>query len=182
MPNWSRNVPDSPRGPALPIRRTPPGKPLQAIVTSEDLLGCYTHYWHGSTCPCEGSHCEPCGEGLPFRWHSYLTAIDSFSNLHFIFEVTALGATAFIEYREHNSTIRGCLFQARRWNNRANGRILIQTKTADLTTLALPKAPDLRKCMAILWNLPADDVAAEHTNPDKQMRELKTAIQRKKAK
>ena len=154
MPTWQTTIPDSPRGPALPIRRTPAFKPLTAIVTSEDLLGCYTHFYKGSTIPCEGDDCPAHQDGIPFRWHAYLTAVDTGNNLHFIFEITALGAAPFTDYREHHKTLRGCLFQAKRWNNRPNGRILIQTKPADLTERQIPTAPDLRKCMAILWSLP----------------------------
>ena len=172
MPIWSNQIPENPRGPALPIRRTPAYKPLDAIVTSSDIIGCYTHFWHGSTMPCEADHCQACQDGLPYRWHAYLTAIDYNTGLHFIFECTAMSAEAFTQYRDQHATIRGCLFRARRWNNRPNGRILIQTKMADLTNRSLPHAPDLKKCLAILWNLPAAQVFSDCINPEKRMPEV----------
>lgn len=63
MPTFSDNVPDDPRGPSFPIVRTPLGRPLVAIVTSPNLVGCYTHFFHGRTIPCEGSGCRLCLQG-----------------------------------------------------------------------------------------------------------------------
>ena len=63
MPHFSSNVPVDPRGPAYPIVRTPISRPLVAIVTSPNLVGCYTHYWKGRTIPCEGPECPLCMAG-----------------------------------------------------------------------------------------------------------------------
>lgn len=169
MPKWMNDPPDEPRGPSFPIIRTPPARPLDAIVTSDDLIGCYTHFWHGSTHPCQAPDCQPCNEGMPFRWHAYLTAVGLQTNLHFIFECTAISATSFTAYRNQMGTLRGCQFRAKRWNNKPNGRILIQTRQADLTERTLPTAPDLKKCMAILWSLPLDDVTTPDRNPETDM-------------
>lgn len=166
MPNWSHDIPDSPKGAALPIRRTPASKTLEAIITSPDLIGTYTHFYKGSTSPCSGSKCDACLNGTPYRWHAYVTAVDAFTNLHFIFEITALGAEFLTAYRDHHMTLRGCHFKSKRWNNRPNGRILIQTKPADLGERQLPKAPDLKKCMAILWSLPEAEVVDGVRNPE----------------
>lgn len=169
MPQYSSDVPENPRGPALPIRRTPATRPLDAIVTSPDLIGCYTHYYRGSTMPCEGDTCPACLEGMPFRWHAYLTAVDDRTNLHFIFEVTAIAAKHFTDYRDVYKTIRGCLFRAERWNRKPNGRIMLQLKKADLKDRELPPGPDLKKCLAILWSLPADTVATPDRSHENAM-------------
>jgi len=60
MPHFTDQVPENPRGVALPIMRTPTWKPLVAVVTSENLLGTYTHFWKGRTMPCEGRKCDYC--------------------------------------------------------------------------------------------------------------------------
>jgi len=68
MPTFSDQVPDHPKGVALPILRTPTWKPLLAIVTSENLLGTYTHFWKGKTMPCEGRSCGYCPQlGTPVQ-------------------------------------------------------------------------------------------------------------------
>lgn len=155
MPTWNNTPPTTADSPALPIRRTPHLGVLQAIVTSVDLLGCDTHFFKGHTMPCERPDCEACGKNIPFRWHGYLACLDARTNVHFIFEMTAQAAEAFIEYRETHKTTRGCLFQAQRLHKRPNGRVIIQTKTAALEKLRLPKAPDLKASMAIIWQLPS---------------------------
>lgn len=178
MPDWTNQVPDEPRGNALPIRRTPASKPMEAIITSPDLIGCYTHFFKGSTTPCGGSTCEPCLNGIPFRWHAYMSAADVFSNLHFIFECTALAAQFLTVYRDRHGSLRGCHFKANRWNNRPNGRILIQTKPADLGERVLWEPPDLKKCMAIIWSLPADAVEDGIYNPENQTQAVTANFER----
>lgn len=154
MPTWTKTVPDDPRGHGFPILRTPSYKPLVATATSLDLIGTYTHFWKGRTLPCEGDGCEPCREGVPFRFHAYFAAFDSLKSLHFIFEVTAQAAEAFTAYRDTYHTIRGCQFEARRQTPKPNGRVLIRTRPADLTKLVLPEPPDVIKCLSVLWDLP----------------------------
>ena len=172
MPDWTNVVPPQPRGPALPIRRTPANGKMTAIVTSPDLIGCYTHFWHGSTVPCTLPDCPAHQENLPYRWHAYMTAAKTDDNLHFIFECTALAAKHFTDYRDKFGTLRGCLFEAKRWNSKPNSRILIRCKPCDLQERVLPAAPDLRKCMAILWSLPSDVVQTPRTHHENNMREI----------
>jgi len=173
MPIWSHDIPDDPRGPAFPIHRTPAYKPLQAIATSDDLLGTFTHFYKGRTMPHEETNCEACEAGMPYVWHAYLSAFNQQTSLHFIFEMTAQAANAFIEYRTSFHTLRGCHFEARRMNNKPNGRILIRTKPYDLSTIVLPKPPDLIKCLSILWSLPTNTLSAATTNPDKQTKQVR---------
>lgn len=154
MPTWTSAAPKDPRGPSFPILRTPTSRPLIAIVTSENLIGCYTHFYKGRTIPCSGDDCPAHQEGVPFRWHAYQSARQVSNHLHFIFECTAQASTPFTEYRDAHKTLRGCLFEAQRYNSKPNGRILIRTKPADLHGMTLPEAPDLVKCLSILWDLP----------------------------
>ena len=168
MPIWTNDVPKDPRGPAFQIVRTPAFKPLLAIVTCEDLVGCYTHFYHGRTVPCEGDNCPAHQEGIPYRWHAYLSAYDAKTSQHFLFECTAQSADAFTAYRDAYQTIRGCLFRATRMNQKTNGRIVIQTRPADLKGVNLPHPPALTKCLAILWSLPIGDVQAPTIHPEKK--------------
>lgn len=161
MPIFSDTPPQDPRGPSFQIVRTPTGKPLTGIVTSENLVGCYTHFWKRRTMPCERDDCEACRHGIPFRWHAYLSAYLSGTLLHCIFECTAQAAERFVEYREAQGTIRGCQFTASRMNYARNARIIITTRPADLTRIQLPKPPNIEKVLAILWNLPIPEVKAD---------------------
>ncbi len=174
MPAWTHNVPEDPRGPAFPILRTPSYKPLTAIVTSEDLVGTYTHFYKGRTMPHEQEACEACKAGVPYRWHAYLSAWTQSTGLHFIFESTAQAAETFTEYREAFGTLRGCVFLAQRMNQKANGRVLIRTKPVDLKSMVIPEPPDIIKCLSIIWNLPAPSVSIDGIEPEKKTPRIRT--------
>lgn len=141
-----------------PLMRCPSRGQLVAIVTSPDLLGCKTHFWGGRTVPCESLECKACHDAVPWRWHSYLSAFLPSKGLHFIFESTARATENFIAYRKANNGLRGCLFQATRATERSNSRVLIVTKTADLTSIQLPEAPEIRSVLATIWNMKLKDV------------------------
>ncbi|MBA7692656.1 hypothetical protein ES703_101223 [subsurface metagenome] len=173
MPTFTRSVPKDPRGPAFQIFRTPTSREMVAIITSPDLVGCFTHFWKGRTVPCDAPDCEACRDSIPYRWHAYQSAYNPNNGVHFLFECTAQAAEHFTDYRDNHDTIRGCLFRARRMNAKANGRIIIVCKPADLTSIKLPQPPDLIKCLAILWDFPVDDVAAERLNPEKKTPHVK---------
>lgn len=173
MPKWSRDIPADPRGPAFLIMRTPPFKPLVATVTSEDLIGTFTHFFKGRTTPCEGTECPACSDGVPYRWHAYLSAYNSIIGLHFLFECTAQAADAFVEYRDAYQTTRGCCFQAHRLGGKPNGRILIKTSPAKLDQVKLPQPPDIIKCLSILWDLPTADLDHSQRNPGKDTTHLR---------
>ncbi len=154
MPNFSNAPPEADGQRALPLKRTPAAGRLRAIVTSEDLIGTNTHFFGGHTVPCEAPECEACQKGIPWRWHGYLSAMQSQTHLHFIFEFTAQAADTFREYHSLHQTLRGCIFDAERMHHRPNGRVILQVKPGDLAALNLPKQPDLESCMRIIWHCP----------------------------
>lgn len=154
MPLFTTEPPPDDRGPALPIMRTPTHKPIVAIITSENLIGCDTHFYHGRSTPHEKNDCPACLDGLPRRWHAYVSAYNARTGLHFIFECTRKATEALVDYRDVYKTLRGCLFEAHRLNPRPNGQVIIRTKPADLSDLRLPAAPNLVACLCILWNIP----------------------------
>ncbi len=154
MPNFTNTPPVDPRGVGLPLRRCPSMGAICGIVTSSDLIGCPTHFFGGRTVPCEQNDCEPCLNGIPWRWHSYCSCWSPENKIHFLFENTARASEPFVQYRDAHVSLRGCLFRAHRNNNRPNGRVYIETKPADLEKLALPEAPNLENVLSIIWNLP----------------------------
>ena len=158
MPTYSNTPPAEGRGPAFSLRRTPTQRPLSAVITCEDLMGCCTHFYGGRTVPCEAPDCEPCREQVPWRWHSYVSAIDLGTMEHFIFETTAQATDVFVAYRTRHGSLRGCHFQATRAHNRPNGRVQIRCKPADLQRTQLPAPPDITRVLSCLWNIAKPDV------------------------
>lgn len=158
MPQFSNVPPRDPRGHALPLVRTPSGRGLAAIVTTEDLVGCPTHYFGGRTVPCEAADCKPCGEGHPWRWHGWLGAWSPSDHRAFVFEMTARVADIFVAYRDMYGTLRGCSFRAQRRSPSPNARVYVECQPADLERIRLPDPPDLIKCLSIIWNIRTPDL------------------------
>lgn len=173
MPAWTNSPPKDAAGPSLPLLRTPASKPLVAVVTSDDLIGTYTHFWHGHTIPCNRPDCEACRDSIPYRWHAYLSAYRPFDGLHFLFEMTAQASENFVTYRMAHGTLRGCLFEMRRHHSKPNGRLLVRCRPADLANMVLPKQPDLLVVLAVLWNLPLDAVTHGARDPDRRTQSVR---------
>lgn len=158
MPQFSNCPPKDPRGHALPLVRTPAGRALTAIATSDDLVGCPTHFWGGRTVPCEIDDCKPCNEGHPWRWHAWLSAYDPRDHRAFVFEVTARVAEIFVAYRDAHGTLRGCKFRAQRRTMAANSRVFLECQPCDLQGQHLPDPPNLIKCLSVIWNIRTPDL------------------------
>jgi len=158
MPNWTNEIPDDLRGGSLPLIRTPSTRPLKAIITSHNLIGTFTHFYGGHTIPCEQPDCKACLEGIPSRWHGYVACYSFHSQLHFIFEMTAAGAVPLQEYFREHDTLRACAIEAYRWNKRTNGRVVIKTEPSATPPSVLPQPPDIIKIMAMIWQLPKQNV------------------------
>lgn len=154
MPIFSNTPPVDPRGVGLTLKRCPTYGAITGIVTSSDLLGCPTHFFGGRTVPCETQNCEPCLNGVPWRWHSYCSCWSQSNKIHFLLENTARATEPLVQYRDAHGSLRGCLFRAQRMNARPNARVYIETKPADLEKIHLPDAPDLAKVLSIIWNIP----------------------------
>lgn len=155
-------LPEERRGVGLPIRRTPAAGVLAAVITSPDMLGAYTHYYGGRTVPCARPDCKACADGLPYRWHGYVSAWDLRTAEHVLLEVTAAGAEPLVEYHRSHGTLRGCEIRASRPTKRHNGRVAIHTRPYDLKTARLPREPNLLAVLAHLWSLPLEALQDAH--------------------
>jgi len=166
MLTFSNQVPSDPRGTSLPLLRCPPGKVLTAVVTSDDIIGTNTHYYHGRTLPCDDQSCPACDDGLPWRWHGYLSIWNPATAKQALFELTARAAEPFKDYRQTYGTLRGCMMAAKRANSAPNSKVLIHTKPADLASITLPEPPDVIAALAIIWNLSRHDCTIDGLQKD----------------
>jgi hypothetical protein len=154
VPTYTNTPPANPRGVALPVKRVQPGKTTVTVATSDDLIGTKTHFFGGRTIPCETPVCKACLEGIPWRWHAYLGCYDPPTGDQWILELTAAATARLLEYRSAYGTLRGAKLKAHRANWAKNSRLVIEATPADLARITLPPAPNLKRCLAILWNLP----------------------------
>jgi hypothetical protein len=170
MPNFTDRPPTEPAGHNFDVVRCPAQGKIIACITCPELVGCPTHFYRGHTVPCEQPTCAACQEGLPWRWHGYVTIFTAKTHWHQLLELTAPPAETLAEYRDKFGTLRGCLITVNRTSPRPNGRVRLTTSTADLTKIELPQAPDLRLVLATVWNLP--ELAAEIRGQLKRHREF----------
>ena len=154
MPTWTNELPTDRKHMGFDLHRTPPDKPLSAVVTAENLLVTNTHFWGGRTVPCEQPNCPPCNAAIPFRTHVYLSAVNVKDHSHFLFECTPHAAKPFDEYRKANGTLRGCYFTAHRPKGTKNGKVVITCRPADLTRSSIPEAPNVILALSVIWRLP----------------------------
>jgi len=167
MPQWKSTPPDEPEGYALRILRTPSDKPIAAIVTSPEVIGCPTHYAGNRTVPCEGADdCQLCRDGYSWRWHGYLGCILTATLEHVLFEFTAHASDTFRNYQHLHGTLRACHFQANRPSNRHNGRVIIACKPYDQSRVRLPDPPDVKTILCHIWNVPNHNVET-HLDPSR---------------
>lgn len=182
MPVFESRPPANASQSGYRLIRTPAGHALRAVVISDNLVGCRTHFVGNRTIPCEAPECEPCQSGVAWRWHAYLLVLVESTQEIVIFETTAIASKSFAAYHDRNGTTRGCLFEAERIKGRANGRVLIRCRPADLQRLTLPPDQPVELLLCHIWNVapnqavvppemsrpPAREVRIDRTRPELQ--------------
>jgi len=139
------------------LLRTPSKGTLHIWITSDTLLGCWTHYYGGRTVPCSGDACDACSAGSSMRWHGYLSAIDAKDSEPILFELTASAAEQALAYRAKHGTLRGCDCLASRVSPRPNARVRLRMKPLDLSNTDLPKPLTIIPALCHIWGVPATD-------------------------
>jgi len=181
MPIFSSRLPKVQKHMGYDLRRTPAPGNLQAIITCDQLLVCDTHYWGGRTLPCERiqtlpdgttapGNCAACNESMPYRTHVYVSAFDTRSRDHFIFECTAHAAKPLEDYFDATGTLRGCTFRASRPKGLKNSKVVIETAPANLTKITIPNPPDLILALSTIWRLPTSGLrSSKNTSKTKRI-------------
>lgn len=177
MPRFSNHLPTEAKHQGFDLKRTPPAAPISGIVTCDDILVCDTHFFAGRTVPCErivnehgrtidDSPCPACQRKQAWRSHVYVSAFATKTAEHFIFECSTNAAKAFAEYRAANPTLRGCGFTANRPKCTANAKVVIVTTAMDLAKRHIPQAPNVERCLAIIWRIPLVALERQPENID----------------
>ena len=91
---------------AFRLVRTPSKGKLALFITSDSLLGCWTHFFGGRTVPCTGDKCEACQALASTRWHGYVAALEVKTAEPVVFEITGGGAEQLAAYRAKHGTLR----------------------------------------------------------------------------
>jgi hypothetical protein len=148
------NTPDVEAQPiGIPIRRTPVSGSAGGIILSDDILGCYTHFWQGRTRPCAGPACNICAEGIARRWHAWFVTKNKHDSHQFLVEVPAGPALALAAWRKENFTLRGWLIKLSRANKKVNGRVIIEMSGPKVDSMLLPPCPDVPGLLLRMWQV-----------------------------
>jgi len=147
--------------------RTPAKGTLELHVTSDTLLGCYTHFFGGRTVPCSGEGCDACNAGATMRWHGYVAAITVKDQEPILFELTAAASEQLLAYRAKFGTCRGCNCQASRVAPRPNARVKLRMKPLDQSRVDLAKPFNIVQALCHIWGIPFTDanIQAEAHGP-----------------
>ena len=164
MDAWIDRPPEPAAFAGVRLIRVPAGRTIEGIITSPSLVGCNTHYYHRHTIPCEGPSCDACREGIPARWHGYVSLWQSASHTQHALELTALAATPIIAYQDRHGTLRGATLKATRTGNRPNSPVQTIISPTDVDLRKLPAAVKLRQFLAVLWSLAPSNIAADSTD------------------
>lgn len=148
---WSNTPPAERSWAHCKLLRTPMGKELKGIITSEKLIGCRTHFTKGRTTPCLGSACIPCSEGHSWAWHGYISLYEPSHASICIFECTEQGAQQIIRQAAAFGTLRGLMLTAKRAANRPNSRVLCKLEPHSFPAEALPPGVDLCTYLEHMW-------------------------------
>lgn len=173
MPQYSTRPPKDAKGYGLSLLRTPANGRLIIAVTSDELVGCPTHWYGGRTIPCEAENCPACRDGIAWRWHGYLSGLVHTTRRLVLAEFTAQACETITQYAEAQGGLRGAILTSQRHRNRHNGRVIVNLVPGDLSVMQLPPAPDILKALAMLWNLPRPNLSDDR--PAKNMKRIQPA-------
>lgn len=165
MPNFDTSPPTDLGRSGYRLIRTPAAHPLIGHILSDNLIGCRTHFTANRTIPCESPNCELCNTGIAWRWHGYVLIVIDATQEVVIFECTARSSQSIAAYFQRYGTTRGAHMKAARSPARANGRVLIQLRPADLEKVNLPKALAVEKLLCHIWNIPEGHVSTSEGTP-----------------
>lgn len=151
MPAWSSQLPEPRTYAEIRLIRVPTGGLLQGIITSEEVLGCPTHWDNFRTQPCDGPDCELCKKGKPSRWQGYISLFNQLNGHQCVVQLTDLAAQQLDQFRRRYGHIRGLLAAFSRVAKRPNARIQVETRELPTPVPNLPGAVDIKAYMAMIW-------------------------------
>lgn len=163
MSEWCSRPNREPDQPMLQLKRCPTGKGLTAIVTGDDLVGHYTHYWRGRTTICRKTGCEPCSQSRTPRWYGFLDVWSPSTNAIAMFELTPTCIEPIDRYLAAHGTLRGSKITIQRATAKVNSRLICTIEESQFSPSAIPPAVDLKRHLAKMWELPFETMEAAAT-------------------
>lgn len=137
----------------LPVKRAPTKGADVYTILSEQLVGCWTHFYRRRTQPCVGEACSICAEQSPRRWYGWLIGFDVARREKSLVEVPPGVALALRAYREQVGNLRGHCMQLSRRNSKENGPVVGRFIPGKFASELLPPCPDIVPLLMRMWHI-----------------------------
>lgn len=160
---------DRPEASAMPlgfpvVRAPQKGSDIYTLL-SDEVIGCWTHFFRGRTQPCLGDLCTICSPEVRRTWHGWLLGYDPSRRQTYIVELPAGPAMALTKWREERGSLRGCSIELRRKNGKVNGPVQVGTAGPKIDLSLLPPCLDLKPMLLRMWQIRGcDSVVAIEDN------------------
>lgn len=169
MTIWTNEPSDANNLSPTRLIRTRPGKPLTALITSDQLLGCYVHFWRGRTTPCNGATCEACNDNRLKRWYGWVSACTLAMTENVILEITAACCDPIKDYVRTHGRLRGAQLFLERATAKQNSRLIARITESKHSPDVLPAALDVVHVLEHIWETHhsrhTDDAKAQNDLP-----------------
>lgn len=149
--DWTATPPKNGHQTHLELVRVPAKLMLAGFITTNDLLGCLTH-WNGRrTVPCQGLDCDDETHKRPTRWHAYTGLWIDKTNEHVILELPSGAAEKLQAAKNGRPSIRGLQIQCFRPKHEAHAAVTVRLIDSPAIPKNLPEEPDLRTMLTSMW-------------------------------
>lgn len=152
-----------------PILSPKPDAPVSALITSDQVLTCYTHYRDKVTKPClRHPGCPGCVARMARRWKGFLCVVSKMTGRSCIAELTAGAVESCPALMDRNRSLRGWELSLTRRGRATNAPVTASIRDARSVNGKdhLPPAFDLVASLFHLWGL--DGADSDYLRPDNQ--------------
>ena len=133
------------------ILRVKPNGVRNVVVLSHYFAWTPLHYWRRRSTPCLGEGCEACQHGEAPRPKGYAAVAAKNDTKVYLLEVTENCADTIDEQCEARPSLRGCIVNLCRLDQRANGKLTIEFQTKGISPTLIPAAPDVEEVLRRIW-------------------------------
>jgi hypothetical protein len=156
MDAWKDDPPPPREFGGIRLIRVDQQKGVDAYITCDRLVGRDTHFVNRRTVPCTGIDCPHDLDGVPARWHGYISICSIHLTTHAVLELTSLAAQPIKTYYERHGSLRGAHIKASRKGNKNNSPVACLLEPSDVDLRTLPRSVNLKRFLCVLWNIPDD--------------------------
>lgn len=153
MDFWKNRPPAPNEFGGIRLIRVDKDRGLDAVITSNTLVGRDTHFTNRRTAACTGPDCSYCLDNVPARWHGYISICSTRLTSQAVLELTALAAQPIIDYQDRHGSLRGARLRASRKGNKHNSPVTCEVLPSDLDQRTLPRGVHLENFLAVIWHL-----------------------------